>query len=67
MQDVKRCPVRVTNRDGPKSRYCVRLSLTALPGDKPQQRFFNIKLNGKTVLANFEDAREAGKTDLALW
>ena len=38
-----------------------------MPGDKPQQRVFDIKLNGKTVLVNFDAAREAGKADLAVW
>ncbi|MCH8922647.1 MAG: PQQ-binding-like beta-propeller repeat protein, partial [Planctomycetes bacterium] len=61
LQGLKSCLVPVTKPDGPKGRYRVRLGFAALPGDKPQQRVFDVKLNGKTVLANFHAAREAGK------
>ena len=67
VQGLKSCAVPVTKPDGPKGRYRVRLGFAALPGDKPQQRVFDVKLNGKTVLANFDAAQEAGKADRALW
>ena len=67
VQGLKSCAVPVTKPDGPKGRYRVRLGFAALPGDKPQQRVFDVKLNGKTLLANFDPAREAGKADRALW
>ena len=47
--------------------YKVRLGFSALPGDKPQQRVFDVKLDGKTVLANFDIVKETGAADRALW
>jgi len=67
VQGLKSCTVPITKPDGGKSRYRVRLGFAALPGDKPQQRVFDIKLNGKTVLANLDVAKETGKADLAIW
>ena len=67
VQGLKSCLVPVTKPDGPKGRYRVRLGFAALPGDKPGQRVFDIKLDGKTVLANIDIAKEAGKADHALW
>ena len=55
-----------TPADG-KGAYEVKLGFAALPGDKPGQRVFDVKLNGKTVLENFDIVKEAGKPDRAVW
>jgi len=47
--------------------YKVRLGFSALPGDKPRQRVFDVKLDGKTILANFDIVKETGAADRALW
>ena len=45
----------------------VRLGFAALPGDKPGQRVFDIRLNGKTVLGDFDIIEDAGKVGRAVW
>jgi beta-galactosidase len=55
------------NKPGEKGPYIVRLGFAALPGDKPGQRVFDVKLNGKVVLKGFDIIKEAGKVDSALW
>ena len=45
----------------------MRLGFTALPTDKPKQRVFSVKLNGKTVLTNFDILNEVGAPDHAVW
>jgi len=64
---LKRCTVPVTTPADGKGRYRVRLGFAAPPGDKPGQRVFDVKLNGKTVLTNFDIVKEAGGPDRAIW
>jgi hypothetical protein len=51
--------------DDPVS-YTVRLCFAAPEGDKPGQRVFDVRLQGKTVLSNFDIVREAGAPQEAL-
>ena len=65
---LKKCVMPITTKDGKgKGKFKVRLGFAALPGEKPGQRVFDVKLNGKTVLENFDAAKEIGVPDKALW
>jgi len=46
--------------------YTVRLGFKALPGDKRGQRIFDIKLQGRLVLKNFDIATAAGRANKAI-
>jgi outer membrane protein assembly factor BamB len=67
IRGLKRCVVPVTTPAHGKGRYRVRLGFSAPPGDKPGQRVFDVRLNGKTVLAGFDIVKEAGAADRAIW
>ena len=45
----------------------MRLGFSALPGDQPGQRVFDVLLNGKTVLQDFDILSESGQPDSAVW
>ena len=47
--------------------FRVRLGFSALPGDQPGQRVFDVLLNGKTVLQDFDILSESGQPDSAVW
>ena len=67
VRGLKRCTVPVTTLADGKGRYRVRLGFSAPPGDKPGQRVFDVRANGKTVLAGFDIVKEAGAPDRAIW
>ena len=52
---------------GGGGKFKVRLGFSALPGDKPGRRVFDVKLNGETVLSNFDIVKETGRADRAVW
>jgi outer membrane protein assembly factor BamB len=65
---LRRCEIPL--RDEPADRqgvaYTVRLGFRARADDKPGQRVFDIKLQGRTVCEAFDAARSAGGTDRAV-
>jgi len=64
---VKQCILPVTTpADGPGA-FKVKLGFAAPPGDQPGRRVFNVRLNGKTALKDFDIIKEAGKADRAVW
>ncbi len=63
--NTARIPIAEDDKGG--GTFNIRLGFSALPGDKPGQRVFDVKLNGKTVLKDFDIIRETGKADRALW
>ena len=67
IQGLKSCVLPITKPADGKGRYRVRLGFSALPGDKPGQRLFDVKLNGETVLTNFDILSEAAGPDQAIW
>lgn len=67
LRGLKSCTIPLTAPGGGTHTYVVRLGFAALPGDKPGQRVFDVKLDGKTVLKEFDIAKEAGGPDRALW
>ena len=64
---LKHCVIPVTTPKHGKGIFAVLLGFSALPGDEPGKRVFAVKLNGKTVLKDFDIIREAGKPDTAVW
>ena len=52
---------------GAGGKFKVRLGFSALPGDAPGQRVFDVKLNGNVVLKDFDIIKETGKADRAVW
>jgi len=47
-------------------KYTVHLGFNALPGDRPGQRVFDVKLQGQVVLKNFDILQTAGKSNKAV-
>ena len=64
---LKHFKIPVTNPGGAAQSYTVRLGFSALPGDKVGQRVFDVKLDGETVLKDFDIVKETGKPDSAVW
>ena len=64
---LKRCTIPVTSPAHGKGLFTVRLGFAAPPGDKPRQRVFDVRLNGKTVLRDFDIAAAAGGANRAMW
>ena len=46
--------------------FRVRIAFPALPGDVPGRRVFDVRLNGKTVLKDFDIVKEIGHADRAV-
>lgn len=67
MRGLKSCVIPVTTPEAGVFTYRVRLGFSALPGDKPGQRIFDVRLNGKAVLEGFDIMADAGKPDCATW
>lgn len=67
VRGLKRCIVSVTTPSDGAGAYRVRLGFSALPGDKPGQRVFDVRLNGATVLKKFDVLAETQMPDRALW
>ncbi len=57
---LKRCVVPVLSEDDKPHEYTVKLYFAELEDGKAGNRFFDVKLQGKTVLAGFDPAKEAG-------
>ena len=64
---LKRCVLPVMTPADGKGTYVVRLGFSAPPGDKPGQRVFDVRLNGKRVLKDFDIVKDTGKTNCAIW
>ena len=50
-----------------KAAYTVKLGFCDPDNDQPGQRVFDVKLNGKTVLTDFDIVKAAGGRDTATW
>ncbi|MHC4244100.1 MAG: malectin domain-containing carbohydrate-binding protein, partial [Planctomycetota bacterium] len=67
-QGMKRCEIPLTDdADGQKAAmYTVRLGFKALPEDKEGRRVFDIKLQNKVVLENFDILKISGRINRAV-
>jgi hypothetical protein len=65
---MKRCEIPLTDgEDGQKAAmYTVRLGFKAMPEDKEGHRVFDVKLQGKVVLKNFDILKTAGGINRAV-
>ena len=64
---LRKLVIPLLGRDDPASSYRVRLAFAAVPGDKPGQRVFDVKLQNKLVEESFDVARAAGGAGRALF
>ncbi len=48
-----------TGNDKETGKYKIKMMFCALPGDKPGQRVFDIKIQGQTLIRNFDIAKTA--------
>ena len=64
---LKRCVLPVVRPEDGMGTYQVRLGFAAMPGDQPGQRVFDVRLNGRTLLENFDIAAQAGRQNRAVW
>jgi outer membrane protein assembly factor BamB len=63
---MKSCRIPLVEEGQPAQRYTVKLGFCDPVNDKPGQRVFDVKLQGKTVLKDFDIAGEAGKKCAAI-
>jgi outer membrane protein assembly factor BamB len=64
---LKRCVLPVVRPEDGTGTFRVRLGFAAMPGDKPGQRVFDVRINGRTVLEGFDVVAEAGGQNRAVW
>jgi hypothetical protein len=64
--DFERCTIPLIEQGGRAARYKVRLHFAAPAADKPGGRVFDVALQGKTVLKDFDIVAEAGGPDRAV-
>ncbi len=64
---LKKFIVPVTIPGESDGNYTVRLGFSALADDQPGDRVFDVRLNGKTVLEDFDIVKQAGSSNRALW
>ena len=60
-----RCEVPLCD-EGDALAYCVRLGFMAPEGDQPGRRVFDVRIQGKVVLSDFDIAKEAGGANKAI-
>ncbi|MEQ1860652.1 MAG: PQQ-binding-like beta-propeller repeat protein [Chthoniobacteraceae bacterium] len=60
VRGMSRCELPLIGKDQPSATYTVRLYFAALEDDKPGQRAFDIKLQGKPVEERFDPAALGG-------
>jgi hypothetical protein len=63
---LKRCVVPVLGEGDKPADYTVRLYFAELENAQPGSRVFDVRLQGKTVLAGFDPSKEAGGTHRAV-
>jgi len=67
LRGMQSCVIPVTTPELGKFSYRIRVGFSALPGDEPGQRVFDMKLNGSKVLESFDIMKEVPEPDHALW
>ncbi|MFP6611543.1 MAG: PQQ-binding-like beta-propeller repeat protein, partial [Pirellulales bacterium] len=67
IRGLRQCTVPVTTPADGRGRYRVRLGFAAPAGDRPGQRVFDVRLNSKTVLTDFDIVQEAGAAERGIW
>jgi outer membrane protein assembly factor BamB len=60
VRGVRTCQIPLMHSDDTAGRYTVRLGFAEIDGTGPGTRVFDVKLQGKPVLAQFDVAKEAG-------
>jgi hypothetical protein len=67
-EGLLRCEIPLTDggESGGPASYTVRLGFSAMPGDQAGQRIFDIKLQDKVVVEDFDIAAAAGAANIAV-
>ncbi|MEE8576516.1 MAG: malectin domain-containing carbohydrate-binding protein, partial [candidate division Zixibacteria bacterium] len=63
---LKRCVLPLLDKDEKGAEYTVRLYFAELENKKADERIFDIKLQGKTVLGGFDIVKEGGASHKAI-
>ena len=63
---LKRCVIPLLGRDDPPARYRVRLAFADPDNAEPGRRVFDVKLQGKLALADFDIVKESGGRNRAV-
>jgi outer membrane protein assembly factor BamB len=64
---IRRCVIPLSRPQDGKATYSVRLGFCALPHDRPGQRVFDIRVNGKALVEKFDAVAATGGPDRAVW
>jgi outer membrane protein assembly factor BamB len=64
---VKKLSLTVRGKDDGPASYTLKLGFSDPHNDSPGKRAFDVKVNGKTVLENFDIVKEAGGRDTAVF
>ena len=64
---LKRCVLPIVREEDGPGRYKVRLGFVAPRGDVEGRRVFDVRLGGKTVIADLDVVKEAGGAEIAMW
>ena len=67
LRGMQNCVIPVTTPELGKFSYRIRVGFSALPGDEPGQRVFDMILNGNKVLEGYDILNESGQSDHAVW
>ena len=67
LRGMQSCVIPVTTPELGKFSYRIRVGFSALPGDKPGQRVFDMQLNGNKVLEGFDILNATTESDHAVW
>ena len=63
---LKRCVLPLLDKDDKETEYTVRLYFAEMENEQSNKRIFDIKLQGETVLGNFDVVKEAGAAHKAI-
>lgn len=63
---LTRCTIPLLGKDDKPATYTVRLFFSAAGNDKPAQRVFDVRMQGKTVLKNVDAAEQPEKEPMLL-
>ncbi len=64
---LKRCVLPIVRPDDGTGLFRVRMGFAAMPGDEAGQRVFDVRLNGDTVLENFDVGAQTDGKNRAIW
>jgi len=64
---LKRCVIPLLGKDDPPARYRVRLAFADPDNTEPGRRVFDVRLQDKVTLTDFDIVKESGGRNRAVW